>query len=108
MNKKFKILLITFLLVFPFYSIMAVAIPNPLGETTLTGFLKKIGDFMAGLAIGIAPIMIIYAGILFVAGGASPTAVTKAKQILIWTGVGLLIVFGFNALLGLINYIIGK
>ncbi len=69
-------------------------IPNPLkgGANDLGGLVRIIAQWLFNLAIPIAVIMIIYAGVLFLTAQGNPTTITKAKDVLKWAVVGLAII----------------
>lgn len=62
-------------------------ISNTLAQATST---------LQGFAIGVAVIMIVIAGYQLFLGG--DQGVQKGKKILIWTAVGLVLIFGANAI----------
>lgn len=108
MNNKnlLKYLLITLLLFLPLcYIIASVTLPNPLGVNSIQEFIKKIADFIRNLALVISPIILVYAGILYIFSGGDPTKANKAKDVIIWTVVGLLIVLSGDALINFITYL---
>ncbi len=85
----------------------AVEIENPLGSTTFHGFIEKIIDFIFNVALAIAPIMIIVSGFYFVTAEGEPAKIETAKQIILWTLVGLLIIFLAKGLIKFLAQIFG-
>lgn len=65
--------------------------------------LRIINYFLTFLGV-IAVIMVIYAGVLYVTSAGNDDAVGKAKKILLYAGIGLLLVFVSYAL---VNTILG-
>lgn len=53
--------------------------------------LKNVGDwiFVGGLLV--APVMFIIGGAMFLTGGDNPARVSAAKQLFLWTAIGLAI-----------------
>lgn len=80
------------LVFFPLYS-SAVTITNPLQSNTFTELLNRIVDFLFYLALGVAPLMIIIAGFYFITAEGDPAKVERAKNIIKWTVIGLLVIF---------------
>lgn len=56
---------------------------------------------------GLVVIMIIYAGILFVTSAGDPSKITRARQAVLWAGVGVLVGLLAYAAVGFIKLIIG-
>lgn len=67
-------------------------IPNPIQATSLIDLAKAIGKFLFDIAIPIAVIVIIYAGILFLTSGGDKGKITKARDALWYAVIGLAII----------------
>ena len=69
-------------------------IPNPLkgGVKDLSGLVKILAQWIFNLAIPIAVAMIVYSGILFLTAAGEPAKITKARDVLKWAVVGLVII----------------
>ncbi len=81
---------------------LAVELQNPIGSDNLEDLIKKLANAMISLAIPIAVIIIIYAGILYLTSGGEPKQVGKAKDALKYSVMGLAVVligYGFVALI---------
>jgi hypothetical protein len=86
---------------------MAVTIINPLpGVNGIPDVLVKIANFVRNLAIVIAPMMFIYAGIRFIFAGGREQEIRTARAIILWTFVGLIVVLSADVLIGFISYIV--
>ena len=68
-----------------------VTITNPLPYDNIPAVLDRIIDFLAILAAPIAVLMLVYAAYLFVLAGTSPDNVKKAKSIILYVVVGLVV-----------------
>jgi len=70
------------------------SIPNPLkgGASDLASLVKVIAQWIFDLAVPIAVVMIVYAGVLFLTAQGNEQKVTKAKDVLKWAVVGLAII----------------
>jgi heme/copper-type cytochrome/quinol oxidase subunit 2 len=97
MNPKLSkslILLTSFLFFFSFFACCyAVDIPSPISSQTFTELLNKIIDFIFYVSLPVAAIMITVAGFYFVTAAGEPEKIQKAKIMILWTLIGLLVVF---------------
>ena len=80
---------------------------NPLQTTNFTGIINNILTLLFNFAIILAPIMVVIAGVLFVMAAGDPAKISKAKQMLIWTVVGLGTIILARGLIAVIQGIIG-
>lgn len=78
---------------------------NPLGTTCdstntncLGNFLQKILDFVVRIGTIVVVLMVVYVGFLFVVARGDPAKITTARQALLWTVVGALILLGAKAI----------
>jgi len=69
-----------------------ITIHNPLRVDTLEQLIEAITGFVFNLALILAPLLLIIAGILFVTSAGIPGRVTQAKNMAIYTIIGLIIV----------------
>ena len=78
----------------------SVKLVNPLGpgSTTLESFLKSILDFVIRLGAIIVVIMLVYVGFKFVSARGDPGELSKAKDMLLWTVIGALVLLGSQVL----------
>ena len=84
-----------------------IRIENPLETEDFEVIIGKIIDFIFKIAIPIVPLMMIYAGFLFVTAGGSTQKIDQAKNIIIWTIVGLAIVLLAKGFLAIIEQLLG-
>ncbi|MBI2669832.1 MAG: hypothetical protein HYX20_01655 [Candidatus Yanofskybacteria bacterium] len=70
-----------------------IELPNPIGINTFGELVKVIGLWIFNLAIPIAVIVIIYAGILMLTAGGNPGKFQKGAKALWYAVLGLAIVF---------------
>ena len=83
-----------------------LSFPDPLKSQTVMELLNGILSFALQIGIPIAVVMIIYAGVLFLTVGANPSAVGKAKTILLYAVIGLIIILVGKGFLTLIRSIL--
>ena len=67
-------------------------IPNPVQAESLVDLAKAIGRFLLQIAIPIAVIIIIYAGILFLISQGDKDKIIKARKALLYAAIGLAII----------------
>jgi len=72
-------------------SVGAVAIGNPLGTESLTDLLENVYNYVVDFAIAIASIVIVWAGYLFLSSEGDKEKIEKAKRLLTWAVVGLVV-----------------
>lgn len=66
---------------------------NPIrGVQDLDDVISAVSQNLLGIAIPIAVLMYTYAGILYITAGAKPDNVKKAKDVLLYTSIGLAII----------------
>lgn len=87
------VIVVGFLFVLPLDESYAVELPNPIGIDTFGELVNVIGLWIFNLAIPIAVIVIIYAGILMLTAGGNPGKFQKGAKALWYAVLGLAIVF---------------
>ncbi|MCX6787459.1 MAG: hypothetical protein NTY93_02995 [Candidatus Kaiserbacteria bacterium] len=76
-----------------------VTLINPLGAgTNLSVLLTKILDFVIRIGAIVVVFMLIYVGYLFVMAQGAEAKITAARNALLWTVVGALILLGAQAI----------
>jgi hypothetical protein len=71
---------------------------NPLGTTSLTGFLASVLKLVAQIGFPVIVLFIVYIGFLFIAAEGKPEKLKEARSYFFWAIVGGLIVLGAQAL----------
>ena len=84
-----------------------ITIENPLQAEELEVIIDNIIDFIFKIAIPLVPLMIIYAGFLFVTAAGNISQIDRAKKIMVWTVVGLAILLLSKGILTIIKQLIG-
>ncbi len=82
------------LTLFPLFALAQIGgVPGPIlvSPTGVAVILQKVLNFIAAIVLTIALIMLLYAAILYLTAGASETIHTKAKGVLIYAIVGIVI-----------------
>jgi len=83
-----------------------ITFPNPLRADTLEELITAITGFVFELALILAPLLLIIAGIWFVTSAGNPNRVTQAKNIAIYTIIGFIIVLLATGLVELIEEVL--
>ncbi len=107
MKKIAFLISIGFLSFFPLFVSLALTIQNPLASDDVGAILKSIWKFVFYFALAVVPLMALIAAFMFMTAGGSPEKVNKAKNLLIWLVVGLIIVLISGGLVNLIRKILG-
>lgn len=85
-----------------------MTIPNPLGKTSdIYTLIEKITNFLIGIAIVITPIIIVYAGFLYITAGGNEEKVKTAQKVLIWALIGFALVLIARGVPALIKQFLG-
>ena len=85
----------------------AQKIPNPLKAESFEELIENLIDFTFWVAVAIAPIMIIVAGVYFLTSAGNPDKVRTAKSIIFWTIVGFAIVLLAKGIISMVREVIG-
>ncbi len=85
----------------------AVCIENPLKACSFADLIDNIINFIFTIAIIITPIMIIVGGFMFITGGGDPAKITRAKQLLLWTVIGLTVILFARSLVAVLRNALG-
>ncbi|MCK4781838.1 hypothetical protein KAS79_02855 [Candidatus Parcubacteria bacterium] len=84
-----------------------VCICNPLQATSTEAIINSIVNFIFWFGMALAPLMIIIAGFFFLTAGGDPDNIKKAKNIITWTFVGLLIILMGKGLISALKSVLG-
>ena len=86
--------------------IFRFSLDNPLQADNLLELIDVLATWLLNLAIPIAVVMIVYAGVMFLTSRGEPAKVTKAKQILLYAVLGLTIILIGKGFITLIESIL--
>ena len=82
------------------------SLDNPLEAKNFLELIDVLATWLFNLAIPVAVVMIVYAGVIFLTSRGDPAKVTKAKQILLYAVVGLAIILIGKGFITLIESIL--
>ncbi len=85
----------------------ALTINNPLASDDVADIISSIWKFVYLLAIAVVPLMAIIAGFMFMTAGGDSTKINKAKDLLLWLVIGVVIVLLAGGIVQLIRKIMG-
>ncbi len=69
-----------------------IDIPNPIHETTLTGIINRVIDFMLVISIPLLTIFIIFGAYKILTAGGNAANLKTGKNIILWAVVGFAII----------------
>ncbi|MFH1036676.1 MAG: pilin, partial [Patescibacteria group bacterium] len=79
-------------------------IEDPLQGKTFQELINTVINFIFWVAVAIAPLMILIAGFTLVTAGGDPNKLTTAKNIIMWTAVGLAVVLLAKGLIAVLQH----
>lgn len=113
----FLILIVSLLGISGMAAAGSVELPNPLcprGGASgpgcvgdLPALIQKIIDYVLLVIGSLAVLMFVWAGILFVSSAGNPGQITKARQALIYAGIGTAIALAGTGLVAVVREVIG-
>jgi len=101
--KKTLFILISVGLILPFFaSAFTIAVNNPLNSDTLDTTIDRLLSLLFNISLGLGPLLIIIGAVIISTAGGDPGRIETGKKIIIYTIIGLVVVFlsaGLSALL---------
>lgn len=88
------------------YAIAKITISSPISATTFDQLMKQITDVASAIVGGLAVVMFIVAGILFLAAAGEPERLAKARHAFIWGVIGVAVAIGAQMFVAIINGIL--
>lgn len=83
-----------------------IVIQPPIEHRTFTDLIGAIINFIFGIALVVAPLMIIIGAFYFLASGGDPKNIETGKKIIIYTLIGFVIILLANGLVDLLRNIL--
>ncbi len=106
-KQKLQITAVLFLLFVPMFVIGQIEIPNPLEHEDFETLIDAIVSFILRVALVIAPIILIIAGLMYYIAGGDPEKAKTATNMIKWTLIGLVIILIANGITAVIKDIMG-
>jgi flagellar basal body-associated protein FliL len=85
----------------------SVCIESPLQSTTFQDLINRIINIIFIVALALAPIPILIAGYYFISSQGDPKKVQTARNMILYTFIGLGIIFFAKAVQGILKFVIG-
>ncbi len=86
---------------------VTIAIENPLQADSFTELIYNIVNFLFRLSLPVGALMIVIAAYGFLTSAGDPEKVSRAKRIIIWTLVGIIVLFLSVAILAALQSMLG-
>lgn len=84
--------------------VSTLTLKNPLGVSDPLQFLGRVIKGLLGIIGGVALALFIYGGFLWMTSGGSSEKIQKGRDTLLWTSIGLAVIFASYAM---VDFIIG-
>ncbi|MBI2574040.1 MAG: hypothetical protein HYV78_01440 [Candidatus Wildermuthbacteria bacterium] len=84
-----------------------VALCNPLPSENFKELLDNITNFIFNVAIVLSPILVVYAGFLFLTAAGNPKQAVTARNVLLWTAIGFIVILLSKGLIKVLEGILG-
>ncbi len=111
MNKFSKVALITAVVLLPVLAMAqgaGISEVKPLsGDTNIATLMGKVANWATGLLIALSTLFIIFAAFLYVTAGADPGNVDKAKTIIMYAVIGIVVALLSQVVAGVVKAVIG-
>jgi uncharacterized protein with PQ loop repeat len=92
----------------PLFSVYAITLDNPLGNTgDFPTLISNIATYVRNIVAALAVLMFLWAGILFITAGVFNGNYDKGKQALWYAVIGLAIALAASGLIEVIRQVIG-
>lgn len=108
--KQYLYKLIFFSLLISFFvplTVQGVTIDNPLEADSFTELIENIINFLFTISLPVGALMIVVAAYTFLTSAGDPEKIKTAKNIIIWTLVGIVVLFLSLALISLLKEALG-
>ncbi len=100
-----RIAIISMVVVLMFFSVSVAfaQLINPIEHDKFEDFLAGIINFLFGFGLAIAPLFFIIAAFYFLTAGGDPKQIETGKRIIIYTLIGLVVIFMAGGLVALVR-----
>ncbi len=107
-KKEIKVIILGILVfLLPLYVFGQVTIPNPIGYNSIGELIHGVVNFIRNVALMIAPIIFIIAGLMYYFAGGNPEQAKKATNLIKYAIIGLVIILIANGITAVIKDIMG-
>lgn len=105
MKKRYLLIFCFLVLSLPLVIGAQPQFPNPI-DSTFEELLGKLVEWIKGIALVLAPLVIIYGGFLHITAAGRPEQSTKGKKIILYGVIGLIVVLIAGSFLEIIEDLI--
>ncbi|MFH1451482.1 MAG: hypothetical protein ABIF89_02640 [bacterium] len=85
----------------------AIEIPNPLKIDSLEELIDTLTSFVFWLGVVLVPLMVLIGAFYMITAAGEPRRVAKAREIFIWSAIGLMVVLLAKGIGAVVVYILG-
>jgi hypothetical protein len=85
-----------------------ITLNNPLKDDTIAGLIERVSGFIFGIGIAVAVIIIVLAGFNFVTSQGEPAKIEKAKNMILYTLIGVAVMILARGLIAIIRSVIER
>ncbi|MBN2854518.1 hypothetical protein JXK06_03250 [Patescibacteria group bacterium] len=71
-----------------------LSLSNPLGASSVNELIGRVINSVMGIVGSLALLMFVYGGLTWMTSSGSQDKVKKGKDILLWSAIGLIVIFG--------------
>ncbi|MDD5568940.1 MAG: pilin [Candidatus Pacebacteria bacterium] len=86
----------------------SAGIPNPSPFGSIGELLDRIFDFLQDIALVVLPLMLVWAGIVFITAGGDPAKIKQAREIVLYAVIGFIIVFLAPAIVDTVSNLVAE
>ena len=87
--------------------VISINIPNPINATSFEALIGSITNFIFVVCLALSSLMIVIAGYYFITSSGDPKKVDTAKKIILYTLIGLGIIFFAKAAVSILKAVLG-
>ena len=84
-----------------------ICIENPLEADSIEELIENVITFIFWIAVALAPLMVLVGAFYILTSGGDPKRVQTGRDVILYTFVGLLIVFLAKGVIGMIRFVLG-
>ncbi len=108
MSKRYIFIsLLLFFFAFPILVVKAVQLQSPIQTSSIYEVLHSIWVWLFRISIPLVAIFAVWAGFSFAKSGGQPEKIKKAREILLFTVIGLVVVLLSGGIVNLVGNILG-
>jgi chromate transport protein ChrA len=107
MKKEIKLVILGAIIFLPILVFASVTIENPIGYNSVGELIHGVVGFIRNVALMVAPIIFIIAGLMYYFSGGNPEQAKKATNLIKYAIIGIVIILIANGITAVIKDIMG-